>query len=188
MILGISGKAGSGKDTVADYLISMGIMDKKHPFAKAVKDICGLMFNISEHDLYNNKDKTTDVIVTDNVISLIPSLKNRKGTCLSVRELLQYFGTDIARKFYKQVWISVLLNNINKNENVVISDVRFKNEADAIKKAGGKLIRLTRNPYNMEHESETELDDYKNFDIIYDNRGQTPEVTCKNIMELLKLK
>jgi len=186
MILGISGRAGSGKDTVADHLIKMGIMDRKESFARKLKEYCGEMFDIPHDDLYNGKDRLTEVEVTNSVIELIPELKNRRGSFLVVREVLQYFGTNLMRGFYNTIWVDLATRDVGKDENVVIPDVRFTNEALAIKRRGGMVIRLTRNPTDMDHASETALDDYTDFDLIYDNEGETAEETCTAIAELIK--
>ena len=52
----------------------------------------------------------------------------------------------------------------------IITDVRFKNEANEIKKRGGILIRLNRGKCDCDHPSETDLDEYPHFDIHIDNK------------------
>jgi hypothetical protein len=98
---------------------------------------------------------------------------------MSAREVLQYVGTEIFRKMYTQVWAESLMRKIEKDKAqfAIIADLRFPNEVEAVKNAGGKVIRLTRNPYNDQHDSETALDpenyDWKNFDYVVDNEHMT---------------
>lgn len=185
MIVGISGRAGSGKDTVGDFLLASGFSEAKIPFALAVKEICGKLFNISHDDLYNNKDQVTEVEVTDGVIKLIPDLTSQRGKFLTVRQVLQYFGTDLMRGFFGNVWVNAALSDIRPDDDVVITDVRFVNEAKGIQDRGGVVVRLTRNTSDMDHESETALDDYQDFDLIYDNANETPEETTAGILVAL---
>lgn len=186
MIIGLAGRAGSGKDTIADFLISDGIVSRKQPFAKALKDCCGLFFGIPRYDLYHAKNNKTNITVTSEIVELIPSLDMRIGDTLSVREVLQYFGTNIMRKFYSNIWIDATMNTIDSMDNIVISDVRFPNEAESIKKNNGIIIRLTRNPYNMEHESETIMDNYDDYDYVVDNMNQTPRETFMEVKKLIQ--
>jgi len=94
------------------------------------------------------------------------------------RDVMQFVGTEVFRKMYGNVWSDGTIKRIQKNEGrmAVITDCRFPNEVEAIQKAGGKVIRLTRNTYPEDnHVSETALDkenyDWKNFDCIIDNEN-----------------
>jgi hypothetical protein len=70
-----------------------------------------------------------------------------------------------------------MFSSYNDNENYIIDDVRFKNEADIIKEKGGILIRLEGDPKGIRakdlrdpnHISEIALDDYDKFDIKYNS-------------------
>ena len=65
---------------------------------------------------------------------------------LTPRWVLQYWGTEVGRRsFHNDIWVSSIENQLRKIEdNVVITDCRFKNEVDAIKNAGGTTIRVER--------------------------------------------
>lgn len=102
-------------------------------------------------------------------------LTQKKGP-MSAREVLQYYGTEIFRKHYPQVWADACIRQIRKSgcELAVITDVRFPNEIETIQQAGGKVIRLTRIVYKDDHHpSETALDadkfDWNRFDAVLDN-------------------
>lgn len=156
MIIGISGKAGSGKDTVAEILF-----EKIHGgkiiahFADNLKDIISRLLRISYQDLMNPefKKKTVD---------LFPQY--------TYRTLMQAIGTKF-REIDKDFWVKLMMETFKYSNNytILIADVRYKNEAEAIKKAGGVLVRINRDiPRINKHSSETDLDNYK-FDYIINN-------------------
>ncbi len=157
-LIGISGKKESGKDTLAAL-----IQDKsEYPwenrkFAYALKEIVGVLVGISPSDLDSPEIKTF----------LCPLFGGR----YTYRELLQGIGTDLFREqFHPDVWVDALMRHF-EGQYWIISDVRFPNEALAIKQRGGLLIRVER-PKSTEdaHPSETALDDYP-FDYTIKNDG-----------------
>jgi len=95
---------------------------------------------------------------------------------MTAREVLQYFGTNVCRKMYGNVWADATVRHIAA-ENVplaVVTDVRFPNEVEAIQNTQGKVIRFTRAPFaGDEHQSEKALDkevfDWSKFDYVCDN-------------------
>ena len=104
---------------------------------------------------------------------------------MTAREVLQVVGTNTFRKMYHDVWADTCLRKIEKDnpDFAIISDVRFPNEVDTIQKAGGKIMRLTRDVCSTDaHTSETALDkenfDWDKFDFIIDNANLTIE--CQN--------
>lgn len=98
---------------------------------------------------------------------------------MTAREVMQFVGTNIFRKMYGNVWVDATIRKIQeeKSELAVITDCRFPNEVEGIQKAGGKVIRFTRQPFEDQHESETALDEDKfsksNFDAILDNKDMS---------------
>lgn len=101
-----------------------------------------------------------------------------KFCCITIRTLLQYFGTNIGRNIiYNNIWVSKCINNakniLKYNKYCIISDVRFINEEEAIKKEKGIIIKINRKSINNKvdyHESE-------NYDIkgdysIYNNNTE----------------
>lgn len=106
-----------------------------------------------------------------NFVKLLQTEDTLKDYSLTVRQLMQYFGTEICQKYFgKNVWINTVLNN---PKNLIISDLRFKAEAKAVKNKNGKLIYIYRpgiQPGN--HASEKEVIDLlndKEFDFIIKN-------------------
>lgn len=164
-ILGLSGWARNGKDTVADFLID-NYGYKKLSFAAPMKEA-----------LYRLNPKIT----IDNVVNVpiqvgvdVYGWDGLKEHGPEVRRLLQRFGTEVGREMFgEDFWVNAAINSIEDGSKVVVSDVRYPNEADAIKKLGGKVWRVVRpgfGPAN-DHESEHAMADYS-FDLeIHNNSG-----------------
>jgi hypothetical protein len=111
---------------------------------------------------------------------------------MSVREVLQYFGTEILRKMYDRTHINATLNAIAQYEETqlsqvlaVVADLRFPNECQAIKEDGGIVIGLTRGEKGDNHASENALDDYP-FDVLIDNIGMSREEQLEAALKSLR--
>jgi len=163
---------------------------KLYSFADGLKNLCVDFFNLSTEQVYGTDDQknTKSSIKWADLPSRKRGSKN-KGYMTS-RELLQYFGTDIMRKMNLNVWVDYALKSIvaEQSELAVIADIRFPNEVEAIQAAGGKVVRLTREFKEDQHESESALDEnnynWDNFDFIIDNaKGGTPEF-CQDVSKL----
>ena len=103
----------------------------------------------------------------------------KNGKQMTAREVLQMVGTEFFRSIQHDVWAGATIRKIQQDNPPValIADCRFPNEVEAIKKAGGTVIKLTRNLYNSDHSSETALDpenyDQNNFDLVVYNQDMT---------------
>jgi hypothetical protein len=101
---------------------------------------------------------------------------------MTAREFLQYFGTEVMRNIKDSIWVDYTMKRINKEQSsvAIIPDVRFPNEINAIKEAGGIVIRLTRDPFESDHDCEKALDaesfDWDKFDNIIDNKGNIDQL------------
>jgi hypothetical protein len=111
---------------------------------------------------------------------------------MSCREVMQFIGTEIFRKMYGNVWVEALVRQINAEGTnlALIGDCRFPNEVFGTQKAGGKVIRFTRNPYPEDkHPSEVALDeenfDWKNFDGVLDNKDMDINTQNQELHKLL---
>jgi hypothetical protein len=71
---------------------------------------------------------------------------DRLNMAITPRWVLQYWGTEVARRnFHDDIWIASLEARLNNSkDNIVISDCRFPNEIKAIKKQGGKVVWVKR--------------------------------------------
>lgn len=171
-IIGISGKKGSGKDTFAQFLKEelekqLGKTVKVDSFAANLKYCCALISGQPDYLFYNQ------------------DMKDRKAGFLNFtnRELMQKFG-DLTRSLDKDIWVKSLFNKYldNPPEYLIVSDVRFKNEAEHINKLGGILIRIESDRIKEDnHISEIELDNYSKFNLLIENNIDTS-------LERLKLK
>lgn len=112
---------------------------------------------------------------------------------LTGRRFMEVLGTDIMRRMYGDCHVNSLLSNIEEQDSElsIVVDIRFPNEVEKIKAAGGKVIRLTRNPHDSKSKSEIALDDYPldNFDLVIDNANMTieqqNEYIIKHILEAI---
>ena len=166
-------------------------------FADPLKIIAIELFGLSEDQCYGtdeDKNSLTNIRVQDmsrlisgpdqNELVKIPAMEVH----LTAREFLQYFGTDICRRLKSDVWVSTCMRRIkeSKTELAIVSDCRFPNEIKAIKKAGGKVVRFTRNPHEDDHASETALEDHDDFDCVLDNANMSVDETNRALLAQLK--
>lgn len=142
-VIGISGLIGSGKDTVADYLVNYHGF-RRESFANTLKDAVSAVFGWDRMMLEGRTRQSREW--REKVDPWWAERLNMPG--LTPRWVLQYWGTDICRyNFHDEIWIASLeYKLLSSTDNVVVSDVRFPNEVTAIKKAGGKLICVERGP------------------------------------------
>lgn len=150
-----------------------------YSFGDSLKNICAYMFDISSDKLWGDntdKDSLTHIKWEDvplfsakDVFSLKNNLSVKEGY-MTAREFMQILGTNVFRKIYDHVWVNQLIKQLEMDnpEVAFICDVRFPNEVEAIEAIGGKVVRLTRNPFNCDHEGEVALDSH-NFDLVIDN-------------------
>ncbi|MGL5816659.1 MAG: hypothetical protein ACRCYR_03780 [Phycicoccus sp.] len=167
VLVGISGPLRAGKDTagaalVADGFTRASFADKLRAFLYALNP----------------------VIVQDDVQRRLVSLVDDRGwerckdTYPEVRALLQRCGTDAGRNVLgANVWVNAAMSDLPAGD-VVFTDVRFPNEADAIRAAGGIVVRVERAGYEPDqdsHLSETALHGYA-FDFTLHNHGTVEQL------------
>jgi hypothetical protein len=141
MIIGICGFIGSGKDTIADYLVNFHEF-RRESFASTLKDAVSAVFGWDRTLL---EGRTKEAREWREQVD--PWWAERLAMpTLTPRWVLQYWGTEVCRKgFHDDIWISSLENKLrNSKDHVVISDCRFPNEIASIKNAGGKIIWVQR--------------------------------------------
>ena len=94
---------------------------------------------------------------------------------ISVRQLMQYYGTEVIRRFLgDKTWINATLNHTS-NKNIIVSDLRFKIELSEIKNRNGASIYVSRSSAKPgTHASEREvieLEKENAFDFYIPNEG-----------------
>jgi hypothetical protein len=141
MIIGICGFIGSGKDTVADYLVNFHEF-RRESFANTLKDAVASVFGWDRTML---EGRTKEAREWREQVD--PWWAERLAMpTLTPRWVLQYWGTEVCRRsFHDDIWIASLENKLRSSkDNVVISDCRFPNEIQSIRDAGGKIIWVQR--------------------------------------------
>lgn len=150
MIIGICGWIGTGKDTVADYLVNFHEF-KRESFAGTLKDAVACVFGW-DRELLDGRTRVS----REWREQIDPWWSERlQIPNLTPRQVLQHWGTEVCRKaFHDDIWIASLENKLrNTKDDVVISDCRFPNEIKAIRNAGGKVLWVQRGPVPVWYES-----------------------------------
>lgn len=172
---------------------------KIYVFADALKELCTGLFDIPYECVWGT-DEQKNTVMPHLLWENMPGNKKSKTSKfptkgpMTARQFMQYFGTEVMRKMYGNIWVSNLMKRIIRDgsELAVVADLRFPNECDAILDAGGTVIRLTRNTLNDQHESELALDDgnydQSRFTHIVDNAPEsyTIEDLCTDLDKIYK--
>lgn len=171
-IIGFLGKKGSGKTTCGELLQQLGRDNNlkviRVSFADPLKRLCSdlycFAYDIPPEAFYGSQSEKEQIY---------PALGNRSG-----REVMQFLGTGCFKALTPDVWIVYLMRHIEITikygaDLVVIEDVRFQDEANAIRAKGGLLVKLEREDlpaYTTDnHISENELDTIDPDDTIWNN-------------------
>lgn len=166
-----------------ESLVEMQSKWEKHAFADKLKAALGVILDTHRSNFEEETFKSS-----------YSSIVNPAGGNYTIRELLQKFGTEAGRAISPNLWVDALMTNyrrqfqryveygtlsdgsrtaigMNRIEpHWIVPDVRFPNEAKAIKEHGGILLRVNRDTgYNDTHASEIALDNYSGFDYVIDN-------------------
>jgi hypothetical protein len=195
VIIGICGFIGSGKDTIADYLVNFHEF-KRESFASSLKDAVSLVFGWDRNMLEGRSKQSREW--REKVDPWWASRLNMPN--LTPRWVLQYWGTDVLRRaFHDDIWIASLENKLkNTTDNVTISDCRFPNEIAAIKNSGGTIVWVQRGDLpkwypmavaanNGDTEKRKRLEDLKihasewswvgtDFDLVIDNNDSVEDL------------
>lgn len=200
MLIGISGFARSGKDTVCDILLHHGVVDNRYAFADPIKDMINILFGWGHDEAFGDKKETTVEVLTSTVASnmgaFISSVSKYKideygvsaemiaGLLLEevYGEVMTFLGGTIEispREVYQLFGTEVCRHKIHediwvliaKKTDTVIPDVRFPNEADWLTEVG-TIVHVVRNdaPAVNPHESEKYINDLHS-DIVIHNNG-----------------
>jgi len=167
-IIGFSGKIGSGKTTLTEFLCN------KFPYAKVsfadpLKFIVQYLYSLDYDQLYGNKKEVIDP---------------RYG--VTPRYLLQYIGTNLFRNWDTDFWVKVFKRKYLSMDYIILDDVRFENEAAIIHEMGGIIIKVVshRNVNNSSSANHASEQGIKNYDYkIYNDQGYD-ELHCA-LQELL---
>lgn len=176
-LVAFTGLKGSGKSTAAQILMELGYTSIA--FADPLKEVCKIIFGFSHEQM-------TDPIQKETV-------DPRYET--SPRRILQTVGTTLfretlpmSRPFTSQIWIQYLKNKLDTLrasgiENIVVSDLRFEDEADFLRNEGAKIIHIFRHPTSDTDTSEKGVS-FRYKDLIIDNRQNSEELRKRVISAL----
>lgn len=170
-IIAICGKAGAGKDTVANYLMQHHGYTKES-FANSLKDAIAAIFSWDRDMLEGSTNESRQWREqTDHWWATRLGIPE-----LTPRWVLQHWGTDVCRNyFHTDIWIASVERKLlaNTRNKIVITDCRFANEHAMIKNCGGTIICVERDMLyieNNKHASELEWESL-NFDATISNNG-----------------
>ena len=210
-IIAFGYKAGVGKDVAAKYLVDKYGFTKV-AFADNLKECCMAVCGLTAPQVFDG-DKKQELFNTPFVFdekyhlgvlswmacSLGCSVADFEKTGFSSigavlntpRDILQFVGTDVMRYHSNNYHVEVCFSGMAKNKNYVISDVRFRNEAEAVVSACGYCVKINRPPREMSktndaHASEVDLDSWDGWYSEIDNTLEGFEVFYKNIDNLLE--
>ena len=215
MVIGFSGRMRSGKTELSKICEQHGF--KILYFALPLKQLCADIMGMTIEELNNAKNANTPINITLNeeICEYLSqetdiSLSDTREVCLlktihSVRELLQFIGTDYIREYNTDWHVNKIKEMINPNENYAIDDVRFLNEKRMIEELGGDCWFVTRTTLDniSNHISETSIKwgdcwnkiiinnstlqelQFK-WDIFIDNYTTSCEIREKKFNEILK--
>ena len=198
MIISVSGKIGSGKDTVASIIMELA-NDRQwevKKWAGKLKEVASLLTGIPKEKFEDQEFKKTN----------LGSEWNINSNPMTVRDLLQLLGTEAMRNgLHTDTWVNALMSEYKTDNGVdmkaegngdgvvadkfwIITDTRFPNELAAITRHEGiaiKVVRDSGNQIGTTHSSETALDHYEDWDYVIDNEGSIDDLR-KKIFNMLR--
>ena len=106
----------------------------------------------------------------------------------SAREVLEFFGTDACRSISPVVWVNAMYRRLITSEfdNIVISDVRFQNEADMLRRIGGVVIRVVKVGGENAGTTHQSGQWFQNALVDHEIVAKDPEALCAQLDELVK--
>ena len=203
MKISLSGKKRCGKDTVFGFLQDF-VEVKRMAFADPLKEACSIAFDIDKKFFYDDdlKDKDFDVpfVLSCERLRKLAMVLDFRPTedyysvgafkeMKTPRQLLQFVGTDLVRKTIKDsFWLDLLeLKLKDSSDYLVLTDSRFKNERDMLKRAGAILVLIKRDIGNEDcHASENDLGLESDYDIVIENNGSLDELKSQ-VVEIFGL-
>jgi len=176
MIVGLAGLKGSGKDTVAAYLVKEHGFERK-AFADPLKNSVAALFGIQYHQvdqLKNNPDARIQLVVP---LGKPPRMDEDVLEC-TFREFLQRYGTEAHRDVFGQdFWLDYTLpvQGFYPGRAICVTDVRFENEAERVKMLDGCVWVIDRESVVPTDTHESEIIDFR-YNLRIENNGTVEEL------------
>lgn len=168
-LIGFSGRRGSGKDTVARLLqqLQPERQWQIRSVGEPIKAVCAALAGEEQAPYFSQQGKA----------ELLPAFGRTRG------EMLQQVGLAL-RLWEPDIWVQAFFSQLSADQNTLIPDVRFPNEADLIRRRGGLMVRVEGDPLRQrgdgtrddQHPSETALDHYPHFDFTIHNTGSVADL------------
>lgn len=177
-IIAFCGRKESGKTELAKICEEFGF--KRLSFASALKQLISKLIQCDLNEINKLKNVETEYKFTDNHYQIIANETNIPLSIVTekmssvqfktVRQLLQFIGTDLIRVYCPNWHIEKMREEINEVDKYVIDDVRFPNEVELIKELDGDLWFVVRPKLDniSNHESENSLR-WQDFDNVIVN-------------------
>lgn len=178
MVITISGRKQSGKTELANICVKHGFI--KLAIADSLKNLVCILLGVNREHLNINKESPLKFkaseehceILSEHLPIELEDIRNLflNREFVSIRELLQYLGTDIIRLWCPNWHIDKLLSLLDKEHNYVIDDVRFPNEKQALDSIGAESFFIIRPGWYeySNHSSEIALN-WTNFENVLIN-------------------
>lgn len=207
MLIGITGKAGSGKDTTAE-IMGCSLKLRKIAFAEPMKTFCKQVYDWTEEHVNGSLKEIEDKRYPRPQASLhwyeLPfawfykKVKKKEYLprgphYLTPRFAMQQLGTEWGRNCFSNTWIDLAKRKWSKiredGYSVAVTDVRFLNEAEAISEDAGWLVKVVRNKEVTSnfHKSESELTNIE-ADFQIENNASLADLKCSisNFLNLVR--
>jgi len=160
-LFGLAGVAGSGKDTVGKILSDISGYPV-YALASPIKKVCNELHFWDDRHAYGELKEIIDPFWG-----------------YSPRHAYQTMGTELARKLWREdFWLKRAEWEYHKSDSLIITDIRFENEAKFIRSNGGQIIHIIREdvPKVLSHESESGID-RKPEDVLLLNNSTLDDLT-----------
>ena len=177
-LIGLSGRRGSGKDTVARLLqqLQPERIWQIRSFGDSIKSVCAALTGEDGTAYYTQRGKA----------QVLPDFRRTRG------EMLQQVGQAL-REWEPLVWVDAFFAGLPADAFVLAPDVRYPNEADPIRARGGLMLRVEGDPLRQRgdgtrddnHPSETAMDHYPHFAATIYNTG-SPNELRQQVLALLR--
>jgi hypothetical protein len=214
MIIGFAGKAASGKTTAAQHLaplldretliipMAMVLRDEVEAFLRQIgaAEYVPLVFGCQDDKVrifhVDEARALAECPQWSHFIAANQDIQDQPGrTALTVRRILQWWGTEYRRAqdpdYWTKAWERKITGYDLGKTHILIDDVRFMNELQVIRAQGGRFIKIDRPGFAAggNHASETSLDSFSDWDLVIRNDGTLDEFREKvaELIELLQL-
>lgn len=199
-VIALSGKAGVGKDTLADVLVKRYEFTKI-AFADPLRNICARVFYLDPAMFIDRDKKDADmrriyvdfhdldairhivenewgIEVTHDAREAMEELHGKELN--TPRDVLRCIGNMLRETVDPDIWINLALKKIKETKGkVVITDARFENERDALNRIGAILVLIKRNDNGQTAEHEFDLGTDDEYDVVFTNNGTLHSYTSE---------